>query len=122
MTEPKRYDPFDLFGVECGEGWKSLYQPIIDRVNEINAAATKEDAVIEGLANAPRARILQIKEKFGQLRIYLSAPEPYYRELIDMVDKAERASAKTCEDCGSPGQSRSGGWIRTLCDVCNNSH
>jgi uncharacterized Zn finger protein (UPF0148 family) len=27
-------------------------------------------------------------------------------------------SAITCEECGNPGRSRDGGWIRTLCDNC----
>ena len=33
-NEPK--EPYELFGIECGEGWKKLYQPIIDYIDEYN--------------------------------------------------------------------------------------
>jgi hypothetical protein len=29
---------------------------------------------------------------------------------------AESWAAHSCETCGSPGKSREGGWIKTLCD------
>ena len=27
---------YELFGIECGEGWKGLYQPIIDYIDKYN--------------------------------------------------------------------------------------
>lgn len=86
---------------------------------------------------APDADILQIKEKFGTLRIYLSGPE-WLEELAVMY---ERLSEVCCEDCGvwhgqyderkgtgplreshyaivSTGPLPSQGWIKTLCTVC----
>jgi len=29
---------------------------------------------------------------------------------------AENMAAITCEECGKPGELRTGGWMRTLCD------
>lgn len=81
--EPKY--PYELFGVECGEGWKKLYQPIIDYVTKYNE--TNEDKI----------EIHQIKEKFGGLRIYLSK---YNEEVRQMIDDAEEISYNTCEECG----------------------
>ncbi len=56
----------------------------------------------------------QIKEKFGGLRFYYSGGD----DVIDgMVRMAESWAAHSCEECGAPGKSREGGWIRTLCDT-----
>ena len=55
----------------------------------------------------------QIKEKFGTLRFYYCGGDEYIDGLEAM---ASSMSAVICEECGSPGKSRSGGWIRTLCD------
>jgi hypothetical protein len=57
----------------------------------------------------------QVKEKFGSLRLYMNNETPYISGAIAM---AESMSGHICEVCGEPGQRRSGGWIRTLCDDC----
>jgi hypothetical protein len=37
----------------------------------------------------------------------------------ELVNAAEAASARTCEQCGDGGEMRSrGGWLKTLCDAC----
>lgn len=56
---------------------------------------------------------VQVKEKFGTLRFYHNGGDDVIQACVDM---AESMSSVTCEVCGSPGVSRSGGWIRTLCD------
>ena len=48
--------------------------------------------------------VTQIKEKFGTLRFYYDGGDEYIRGLEDM---AESMTARTCEDCGSPGMARS---------------
>lgn len=60
-----------------------------------------------------RVVVAQIKEKFGGLRFYYDGGDDYVAGLVSM---AESWAGKTCEECGSLGHSRSGGWIRTLCD------
>lgn len=90
--------PYEFFGIECGPGWKALYEPLVE------------------LCKQERVVISQVKEKFGTLRFYVaSAPEHVY----DAIEKAERKSAETCEQCGAPGKRRNDGWIRTLCDGCS---
>lgn len=97
--------PYELFGVECGKGWESLYQPILDKVEEINKK--DPDNPIE---------ILQIKEKFGQLMIYLSRYTP---ELTEMCMDASEKSNHICEECGKPAEPRTCDyWIYQLCDEC----
>lgn len=56
---------------------------------------------------------LQVKEKFGGLRFYVSGSDKYIRGMIYM---AENLSLVTCEECGKPGRPRDGKWISTLCD------
>lgn len=110
----ERQTPFDMFGIECGIGWKDLYQPIMD------------------LATLYGCRVAQVKEKFGGLRIYLDGPRA--RELDSLVTAAELISLETCEDCGLrayrydmeqqrtvPVVTRDSpmvGWMRSLCPAC----
>ena len=96
--------PYELFGIECGKGWRSLYQPILNRVNEINESV--EDHI----------EITQVKEKFGRLEIYL---DRYTDELLAMIKEASEASSHVCEECGEPAETTEvGGWIYQLCDKC----
>lgn len=76
-----------------GPGWASLIDAIYDRLPE-------------------DAHVLQVKEKWGGLRFYVSGTT----ELLDFIDEMEARSLETCEVCGQPGRPREGGWIRTLCD------
>ena len=58
--------------------------------------------------------VTQIKEKFGTLRFYYDGGDEYIRGLEDM---AESMTARTCEDCGSPGMARSTKqkrWVRDI--------
>lgn len=60
-------------------------------------------------------QILQVKEKFGGLRVYVTGlTEEADRELWALADK----SVKICEECGASGQIRSSrGWLRSVCDT-----
>jgi hypothetical protein len=61
-------------------------------------------------------RAMQVKEKFGTLRFYMTAET---EEMDKLIDEAESASVKTCEYCGQPGSLRTKGWCFTLCDKCD---
>ena len=106
--EKKKYDlPFDLFGAECGEGWKCLYEPIIKWIEKYNINKDKEQQI----------EIHQIKEKFGGLRFYCNF---YTDELIEMIRNAEQESFRVCEFCGTKenvGHTISG-WYTTCCEKC----
>ena len=60
-------------------------------------------------------RAAQVKEKFGTLRFYMTR---YTDEIRELISSAETLSSVTCEECGSPGEEKGGGWIRTLCNPC----
>ena len=59
--------------------------------------------------------IIQVKEKYGGLRIYT---DYYESELEKVIEEVGKESLKTCEDCGAPaGLVRKGGWFLTQCEL-----
>lgn len=104
-VEPK--EPYELFGIECGEGWSKLYQPIIDYIEEYNKDKEGEDKI----------EIWQIKEKFGLLTIYVSRKTD---ELRKMIEDAEAKSYHICEICGKHINKPivENHWIYPMCRKC----
>lgn len=105
---------YNLFGIECGDGWKSLYQPIIDYIQEYNRVHEGTDSFIE---------IHQIKEKFGGLRFYWggeNVPEDVCDVLREMIRDAEAESFCVCEICGSRDNVgiTVDNWYTTICEDC----
>lgn len=93
-----------IFGCEHGDGWHGILR-----------AACKLIDFREKQASERTFSFLQIKEKFGTLRLYHHGGDSYCEGVIDM---AEAMSAVTCEQCGAPGKPNDGGWISTLCEGC----
>lgn len=90
------------FGFECGDGWYTVIRDLSARLEQLNAAG--EDI-----------RASQVKEKFGCLRFYAHGLSD---EAEQLVAAAEAASARICERCGAPGETRWEGYVHTLCDAC----
>lgn len=76
--------------------------------------------VREALAVLPAgAKVLQIKEKFGALRVITNARSPDVRKALQPI---EHKSLQVCEICGSDGHLwhdgypvQPVGWLRTRC-------
>lgn len=98
---PFRSKIYDCGSFSIGPGWYGLVMILIDKA--VDAGWNKE--------------ICQVKEKFGTLRFYINGAST---EVHNIISKYENLSYKICEDCGSAGEQRTGGWIRTLCDTCFN--
>lgn len=118
QREEDRIDNLYLaFGCECDDGWYELLREMFGEI----VARYEEAGVPVDL------EILQIKEKFAELRVYYSFKEessPDKEELRNDVDKIieayENKSRKVCENCGAEGEVRKKGYrMRTLCDQCN---
>lgn len=60
-------------------------------------------------------QIMQIKEKYGTLRLYSSFSTP---GMGDIIRKYTDLSERTCIDCGKPATKISLGWISPWCDDC----
>lgn len=101
--------PYD-FTNDVGEGWESLCIRTFEKIFEAYARHADDSS---------RFALVQIKEKFGGLRIYLGGMETgLFEDVNDIVENAESESFTICEKCGKPGKPREGGWIKTLCDDC----
>jgi hypothetical protein len=63
--------------------------------------------------------VMQIKEKFGELRFYYDVDGEWNEDwdaFQQAVDDATLESLRTCELCGKPGRQMSkGGWLKTVC-------
>ena len=107
-NEPKT--SYELFGVECGNGWKPLIDRYFKWIEEYNNDKSEENKI----------ETLQIKEKFGSLRIY---PSSYTDELHNLIEKLEEESSNICEECGKHIEEPiiKNHWIYPLCEDCFNS-
>ena len=94
-------------GFCCGEGWWPILTNLCANIQHHLDWKNKNSEVV------PQVTVNQIKEKFGGLRFYYSGGDD---EISGMVRMAEVWAGNSCEECGAPGESRQGGWIKTLCD------
>lgn len=92
--------------VDCGPGWFPLIQELHENLFELD----------------PNYLVLQVKEKFGGLRYYISttlADKASNDRIWGLIADAERKSQTICEMCGKPGIWRNDlHRIRTLCNRC----
>lgn len=94
------------WGFECGDGWFQILNQLMNNIQHHIDWKNKDGEVV------PQVVLDQVKEKFGTLRFYYTGGDDYISGLVTM---AESMSGVTCEECGKPGTSTSGGWIRTVC-------
>ncbi|MCU7958478.1 MAG: hypothetical protein KZQ58_00415 [gamma proteobacterium symbiont of Bathyaustriella thionipta] len=95
----------DYYFFTCHDGWFDLLWRISEYVTK---AAEKQ-----GL----EPRVVQIKEKFGELRFYMVGSN---RELHQSVQKLCDESQHICERCGQPGSFRvtGAGYWCVRCPAC----
>lgn len=98
---PALFEKSRFGGFSTGSGWDPLLTELFD--------------AMQRFPDAPR--IVQVKEKFGGLRVYTSHVHP---EIDNLIRAAEDRASKTCEMCGTTeGVAERGGmWIKTLCAPC----
>lgn len=89
--------PFTYY---CGRGWLSILDKLCARLEAYGFSG----------------KCVQIKEKFGGLRFYVSGGETDHRMRL-AIEAAEYESLVTCEGCGSPGWADGDIWIQTLCEA-----
>ncbi|KAJ6504748.1 hypothetical protein C8R47DRAFT_157385 [Mycena vitilis] len=89
-------------GCSCdiGDGW----EPVLRRL-------------CADLHHNKAVHFVQIKEKFGGLRVYTDTYPP---EVNKRLDEAEDESFLTCEECGKDGRiaTTDSGWVFTACQDC----
>ena len=90
------------FGREFDAGWNSLVDELIKKLDVL----------------PDEIEILQLKEKFGQLRCYIAGGSD---DAHDIITEYEHYSEHICEYCGefyTAKEHLSHGWVKTLCDKC----
>lgn len=100
---------------EVGPGWR----PLLESLDELFEDKLHDFADIKDI------EVLQVKEKFGGLRVYLNhprLPKEMSDKLHSYIMMAERMSFRMCEECGNPNvETRNQleaqlGWRKTLCE------
>jgi len=91
--------------IDVDDGWKSLIEDLARGLDDLSLKVSPEDLNM--------MYVVQIKEKFGGLRFYMSSCT---EEMYDLIAQAENDSYSICEKCGKSGKNRTGGWYKTLCD------
>jgi hypothetical protein len=90
--------------INVDEGW---YQIVVDCDKELTAID-------------PDYQILQVKEKFGGLRYYMTpcndTTEKQRNKMYEVISKYEAKAAQTCEATGQSGVLMKSvrGWLKTL--------
>jgi hypothetical protein len=114
------------WGFECGDGWYNIIDQLCANIqHHIDWSYKNKDWDVKWNEEhpddprtirevVPQVVAVQIKEKFGTLRFYYNGGDD---QIFGMVRMAESMSSVTCEECGSPGETRGPGWIRTLCNT-----
>lgn len=87
----------DMMMSEVPPGWETI----------VRKALLKLASLEEGI------KILQVKEKFGALRVYYM---PYSEHADEIIREAEQECSQACDVCGQSGTRTYGTWIRVLCD------
>ena len=86
------------FGFEYGDGWYELTEKLLTLLTKLD----------------PNVELVQAKEKFGEMTIYLLTTSS---EALDLTEEYAEKSRSVCEVCGKKGEIRNHfGWLKTLCD------
>jgi hypothetical protein len=93
------YEGYDLpLALESvGKGWAPLVEEVFSFIEK----------------NRIHSKVIQVKEKWGGLRIYTDV---MHDALDRKIEEVSKKSFSICEQCGDPGALREGSWYRTLCD------
>jgi len=98
---------------EVPDGWyKAFGKEMIEELNDL----------LEKYNFVDKYQIIQIKEKYAELRWYDNGvPLEMVEEYNEWLKKYEWLSYKTCINCGKPATHMTKGWINPLCDDCDRS-
>lgn len=97
-------------GPECDDGWNDI----------LNRLFAKLEAEAKKYPAGEEPYLVQVKEKFGTLRVYM---DQMNGDMAKAIAEAEEESARTCEYCGRPGREISrNGWIKVRCEECERNN
>lgn len=106
------------------EGWDGIFMDFLATCSRWLHYPSPDS---KGQTHLDSIRILQVKEKFGELRIYFNAVgeedsgkpplKGTYSYVQGAADYACTRSLKTCQVCGKPGTlGEYNGWLQVVCE------
>ena len=105
---PENYDYNFTWFDEIPDGWaKAFGEQLCEELKKALDECNYTD----------KYNIVQIKEKFGELRIY-DGGIPKGCRAWDVIEHFSYLSSRTCISCGKPATKISLGWICPWCDDC----
>lgn len=97
------------FYPECLDGWQWIILDMLREIDDYYFNLNRECDVL----------ILQVKEKWGMVRIYFTCDDEDFEDVNNIATKYEQLSKSTCELCGEEGRAiNMGGWIVVRCEEC----
>ena len=105
-------------GFQHGDGWYGLVYQLCEQleplVGELNTSLQ---------ASGEHFRVLEVKQKMGALRFYVS----HHSDAVDaMIDAARQRSLEMCEVCSRLIRTvelrNHDGWLVTLCEDCEREY
>ena len=119
LFDPANTDQDWQYLITVGPGWWPLVQEYCQQ----------SQTILREHGEIGKWFVRQIKEKFGELRIYVRPaarggldigppqPTPVQELLSDLRRQIVERANQTCEECGGPGELRVlNGWYRTCCN------
>lgn len=97
------------FGFCHDDGWFNIIDSMCSLIQ------SHIDRLPEGEREEKQFVAVQVKEKFGELRVYGVGGDQFTSGVIAMASEISRV---TCEACGKPGKISGPGWYRCLCEDC----
>ena len=88
--------------VRCYGGWLALIDELCQAL-ELHLLSSP---------STPQIKVVQVKEKFGELRFYIEGGDQHCQMLIV---QARARSLITCEVCGAPGSLIGERWVSVRC-------
>lgn len=108
--ESEEPTPLSEYGIQCDKGWIPIVNTIADNLHAIDPEE--------------RIKFVQVKEKFGGLRFYITISDydrdvdkDFWYKTHEIIHQGENVASRTCEVCGKEGSTRRDiGWLLTLCE------
>ncbi len=89
---------------ECGHGWTNIIHDLSIKIETILEKYPENEMFC-----------VQVKEKYGTLRFYMSCETD---KITDLIHETEALSSQTCEACGAVAKMRGKHWLEVKCDDC----
>lgn len=111
------------FGFECGDGWFDLIWELSEELEKLDQERInhlhdndKAKMLLENISY--EFNVIQVKEKFGELRFYADNTN---NEMDLLIDKYTTKAESICIMCGKAGKMRTDNhWYIVQCDECYN--